>query len=91
MLTTAPDEVAVTPIADKLLSAFIAAASPAAIEVKVSVDRTVYVSDSEPELKLESKAVRVRTSPVDLVPPTTATCQPYVGVVNERDSVEPLL
>ncbi len=46
MLTTVPAEVAVTPKADNLVSALIADFKAVAIVLSVSVDNTVYVTDS---------------------------------------------
>src|ERR1700722_3750228 len=90
MLTTVEEEVAVTPIADKFESAFMAAARPAAIVLSVSVESTVYVSVSVPVDKPESKNVIDTVSEVVLDPPTTAVCQPLTGMLKETISVAPL-
>ena len=72
MVTTVPEEVALTPMAWRLESPLIFEATPVAIEVKVSVDKTVYVSATEPPVKPASKVVIVRVSPVVLLPPIKA-------------------
>jgi hypothetical protein len=90
ILTTAPAEVAVTPMPFKVASAFTRAASPAAIVVRVSVDRTVYVSvlaEASPAPLTFIDTVL----PAVMVPPMVAAIFPLTLLPREIVSVAPLL
>src|ERR1700722_20396271 len=87
MLTTVEFDEAVTPIPERFESAFMAAARPGAIVLKVSVLKTVYVTVSEPVDKPESKNLIETVSAVVFEPPITAVCQPLTGMLNETVSV----
>ena len=82
---------AVTPKACKLVSPFTAAASPAAMLTRLSPDRTVYETASEPPDNSGLLVVRVSTSPVVLLPPIAIATLPLAFVPKVIVSVAPPL
>jgi hypothetical protein len=85
--TTAPEEVAVTPMPDRWASPFMAVFKPVAIEVKVSPESTVYGTVSCPPDRLELDTVMDKTSPVVFDPPIVAVVLPFWSAENEIVSV----
>ena len=91
MLTTAVADVAVTPSVDKCESALIAVFRPVAMVVSVSVESTVYGTDSCPPLRAGSCTTRVSTSPVVFEPAMLAFSTPFLKMPKFIVSVAPPL
>jgi len=71
MVIIAPDDVALTPIVERFVSALTAEVRAAAIDVKVSPDKTVYFTTSA-ALSAELCTTRLTTSPAVTLPETVA-------------------
>lgn len=91
MATTVPAELALTPIACRLVSVLMALVKPDAIVVKVSAAKTVYVTDFCPPANAASFTVIVSVLPVVFVPPMTAFSTPFLKIVEAMVSVAPPL
>jgi hypothetical protein len=88
-LTTLPAEVAVTPRLDKFAFALTADLRPVAMDVRLSVDKTVYVTLCDPPVSAASLTFKVNTSPVVLVPAINAFSKLFLKIPAVSVSVAP--
>ena len=91
MVTTDPDAVAVTPMAWRALSEFIADARLEGIELMVSPEVTEYVTVSLPPDRPASKTESAIESEVVLVPAITTSSSTLALTASVIDSVAPEL